>query len=198
MHILREEADKTLDESEDVTEFGTTLMAQYEGIGGDLKSLMGEWEVGKEALKGCIDRNEKRISSMSFSGAMGHVRSPTISLSGTTAAGGSEGSPSDALKALEGNTERSSMESTESDREVYEGMSQTNMARKRSTMPREVRIAKMHEERERIASLREKADANTHMIHELENVIKLRPLRMKSVRRDNASGALNHQRITSL
>ena len=48
MHVLREESDKNLDETEDVSELGAHLMIQYDSIGIDLKALMQEWEDGKK------------------------------------------------------------------------------------------------------------------------------------------------------
>jgi hypothetical protein len=62
MHVLREESDKTLDESEDISELGSNLMAQYESIGADLRSLMQDWENGKAALALNINKHERRIS----------------------------------------------------------------------------------------------------------------------------------------
>ena len=47
MHVLREESDRALDDSDDVTQIGSSLMGQYESIGADLRMLMQEWESGK-------------------------------------------------------------------------------------------------------------------------------------------------------
>lgn len=164
--MLREESDKTLNETEDVSELGTNLMIQYESIGVDLKGLMQEWEAGKTALALNIDRNERRVSSMSG------MLSPTTSLSGLTAV--EEGNVSDALRALNGETKsRSSMDFSSSDaEEVFEAIA---MPRQRSALTREERITKMKEDRVKRESTREKAEANTHMLRELESVINLRP-----------------------
>jgi hypothetical protein len=164
--VLREESDKTLNETEDVSELGTNLMIQYESIGVDLKGLMQEWEAGKTALALNIDRNERRVSSMSG------MLSPTTSLSGLTAV--EEGNVSDALRALNGETKsRSSMDFSSSDaEEVFEAIA---MPRQRSALTREERITKMKEDRVKRESTREKAEANTHMLRELESVINLRP-----------------------
>src|SRR5205814_4822776 len=97
MHVLREESDRVLDASEDISEIGPNLMAQYESVGFDLRTLMQEWENGKTALALTIDKNERRISQSSMS-----LKSPTSSLGGLTAVG--EGSPMDALRALNGET----------------------------------------------------------------------------------------------
>ena len=144
-------------------------MLQYESIGIDLKSLMQEWEDGKMALTNAIDRNERRISSMS---AMSEMLSPTISLGGLTSV--EDGSPTDALRALNGlDTKRSSANFSDSDEEeVFEAIA---VPRQKGTLTREERISKLKEDRAKRESLREKAEANTHMLRELQSVINLRP-----------------------
>jgi len=168
LHVLREESDKALNESDDVSELGTNLMVQFESIGLDLKALMQEWEEGKAALASNIDRNHRRISSMSG------MMSPTTSLGGLTSV--EEGSPLDALKALNGEDRSgSSLSFSSSDaEEVFEAVAAPRQ-RPRSTMTRDERVAKMREDRVRKDSTRERADANTHMLRELESVINLRP-----------------------
>lgn len=167
LHVLRDESHKNLDETEDVSELGTNLMIQYESIGMDLKALMQEWEDGKAALASNIDRNERRVSSMSG------VLSPTISLSGLTAVS-EEGNAMDALKALNGEARsRSSMDFSSSDaEEVFEAVA---LPRQRSNLTREERIAKMKEDRVKRESMKDRADSNTRMLRELESVINLRP-----------------------
>jgi len=166
LHVLREESDRSLNETEDVSELGTNLMVQYESIGIDLKALMQEWEDGKAALASNIDRNERRISSMSG------MMSPTTSLSGLTAV--EEGGAMDALKALNGEARsRSSMDFSSSDaEEVFEAVA---LPRQRSTLTREERIAEMKEDRIKRESMKDRRDANTHMLRELESVINMRP-----------------------
>lgn len=166
MHVLREESDKTLDESEEVTDLGNTLMAQYESIGTDLRCLMQEWEDGKNALASNIDRNEKRVSSMAF------PLSPVISLSGLTAV--EEGNVEDALRALTGEARRPSMDSSSDDPEEFEAVA-VPVPRMRSTFTREERIQKIKEDRVKRESARMSKDANTSMLRELESVINLRP-----------------------
>jgi hypothetical protein len=128
--------------------------------------LMKEWENGKAALASNIDRNERRVSSMSG------ILSPTTSLGGSTAV--EEGNASDALKALNGDARsRSSMDFSSSDaEEVFEAVA---IPRQRSTLTREERIAKMKEDRVKRDSMKDKAEANTHMLRELESVINMRP-----------------------
>ncbi|CZT48032.1 uncharacterized protein RSE6_08679 [Rhynchosporium secalis] len=166
LHVLREESDKNLDESEDVSDLGTHLLIQYESVGVDLKALMQEWEDGKAALASNIDRNERRVSSMSG------MLSPTTSLGGLTAV--EEGNPSDALKVLNGEARsRNSMDFSSSDaEEVFEAIA---MPRQRSTLTRDQRIVKMKQDRVKREPTRTKAEANTKMLRELESVINMRP-----------------------
>lgn len=168
MHVLREESDKTLDESGDITELGSNLLAQYESIGADLRSLMQEWEIGKAALALNINKHERRISLSS--GGLKSPSSPTFSLAGTTVVGTS---PSDALKVLNGDDRsHSSFETSCSEEEIFEAIA---VPRQRSQLSREERIAKIKEARVKQASAKERAAANTSMLRELETVINLRP-----------------------
>ncbi|KAF2278147.1 uncharacterized protein EI97DRAFT_448878 [Westerdykella ornata] len=186
MQILREESNKILEESEDVTDLGAHLMAQYESVGADLKSLLQAWETGKNALAVNIDRHERRVSQASSG-----LRSPVPSLGGLTAV--DEGSPADALRALNGElhsprqSSPSSMEGNNSDNEVFEAIA-IPKARGRATMTREERMQKIQEDQARQAYLREQREANTNMLKELESVINLRP------RRSGIAGG----RVTSL
>lgn len=182
MHVLREESDKTLDESEDISQLGPHLMIQYDAIGVDLRSLMKEWEAGKAALANTIDRNERRISSMSV------LLSPTTSLGGLTSV--EEGTPADALKALNGES-RLSPELSSENEEVFEavGLPRPGIG-PRSTLTREERIVKMKEDRVKREAARETAEASTKMLRELESVINLRPRRK--------TGPGPGKRITSL
>lgn len=173
MQVLREETNKSLEDVEDVSELGHSLMAQYESIGADLKSLVQAWEAGKNALALNIDRQERRISQASSG-----LRSPVPSLGGLTAV--DEGSPSDALRALNGEllspheSAPPSDQGSASDDEVFEAIA---IPKTRVTMTREERMQKIHDDRIRQASLREQRDANTSMLRELESVINLRPYR---------------------
>jgi hypothetical protein len=172
MQILREESNKSLEESEDITDFGPTLMAQYESIGADLKSLVSAWETGKAALALNIDRHERRVSQASSGG----MRSPVPSLGGLTIV--DEGGPSDALRALTGespaHSAAPSVSGSNSDDEVFEAIA---IPRQRKTMSREDRMAKIQEDRARQVSLREQREASNNMMKELESVINLRPQR---------------------
>ena len=166
MHVLREESEKSLEGNVDVAELGPNLLAQYDSIGNDLRMLMQEWESGRATLASHIDKTGRRLSQLS-----GDSRSPAVSLDGSTVV---EGSPADALRALNGedtlhpSTDLNALE----EEEVFEAVA-TPVPR--STLTREERIAKMKEDRAKASLAREKAQANTHMMRELESVISLRP-----------------------
>lgn len=167
MHLIREESDASIERAGDGGDLGATLMTLYESIGADLRGLLQEWEAGKSSLLANLE-NPSRLSrppSMIKSPS-----SPTFSLGGVTAV---EGSPSEALRALNGEDSHSSgPDGHLDDDEVFEAIA---VPRKRNSMTREERIARMEEERIRRATVRDKQDANTHMLRELETVIKLRP-----------------------
>lgn len=170
MRLLRDESNITLDHPDEAVESGTNVLAQYDSIGADLKGLMQEWEEGRAALALSLDKKEHMRSLSSASNMI--PASPTSSLGGTTAVGG--GSPQDALQALNGISKTRSRSSTTSSsgEDVFEAVA---LPRQRSTLTREERIAKMQEERMRQAIVKDKVNANTNMLKELETVIRLRP-----------------------
>ncbi|KIH86728.1 proliferating cell nuclear antigen [Sporothrix brasiliensis 5110] len=173
--LLREESDRSLNEADDITQLGPNLLAQYDSIGQDLKLLTQAWEEGRSALASGIDRNEKRLSSISG------LLSPTASLSGLTTVGEDSidsggGTAEDALRALTGGSPLGGSTVGDPDEEVvFEAVSLPPSSRRRSMLTREERIAKMKEDREKRAEAREQADANRGMLRELEMVINLRP-----------------------
>ncbi|SPN97057.1 uncharacterized protein DNG_00573 [Cephalotrichum gorgonifer] len=172
LHLLREESDRALDSSSDITELGPTLMSQYDSIGADLKDLVQAWEEGRAALALGIDRNEKRLSSMST------LISPVSSLNGLTTV--DEGTVQDALKILNGESPPSASDYPSNDvEEVFEAMALPR-SRPRSLLTRDERIAKMKDERERKEAARERAEASRGMLRELETVINLRPRKRQS------------------
>jgi hypothetical protein len=178
MQVLREETNKSIESSDDLTDLGPNLMAQYDSIGTDLKDLMQAWEAGKASLQSNITRQEKRLSLVSNASGL---RSPVSSLGGLTAVDeDGDGSPANALRLLSGDggdimaSKRSSIATSVSDEgeAVFEAIA---MPKKRSSLTREERITQMHQERERRTSLMARREANTSMMKELENVITLRP-----------------------
>ena len=169
MRLLRDESDEALECSAELPRSSTGLLAQYDSIGADLKGLMQEWEKGRSALAMNLDRKERRRSLSSTSNLL--PNSPSFSLSGTTAV---EESPNDPLQTLNGlsnpSRSRSSTMTSSSSEEIFEAV-----ALPRQTLTRDERIAKTNEERVRQTIVKQKANANTHMLKELETVIKLRP-----------------------
>lgn len=171
MHILRDESDRLLDNAGEAAQRGPNLLLQYDSIGEDLKFLLRDWEQGRAMLVPSIDRNHNRRSSSPLGKAI--PPSPTPSLSGLTAV---ESSPTDPLHPYSGHhltsRSRSSTTTSSSGEEVFEAVA---LPRQRSTLTREERLAKLKEERVRQAIAKGKADASTHMLKELETVIRLRP-----------------------
>ena len=200
MHILREESDRTLAASDDISD-APNLLAQYESIGADLKALMQEWEEGKAHLATSMDTHSRRISASGFAnlGAMisptsnggkswhRHSRSSTPSLGGITLVGGL--SPRESLLAPLAGSPRSgangsvgsppSLSGASSDEEVYEAVALPRV-RERSELSREERIAKMRDERAEKERRRESAGLKTGMLRELETVIGVKRARSVS------------------
>lgn len=182
MQILREESSRSIEQTDDLTDLGPNLMAQYESIGADLRELVQAWETGKASLASNITKQERRIS-LASSG----LRSPVSSLGGLTAVE-EDGSPADALRALNGGSggiksNRSSLATTPSNEDEEMVFEAVALPRQRSALTREERIAKMYEERERQATVRAKRESNTSVMRELESVISLRPARKGGVGR---------------
>ena len=171
MRLLREESDKALEGSEEISETGTNLLAQYDSIGVDLKELVQEWEEGRAVLAMNIDKKDHSRSLSTTSNVL--PVSPASSLGGSTAV---EGSPLNVMQAPNGfsnsGRSRSSTNTSSSGEEIFEAMA---LPRQRSTLTRDERIAKMKEDRVRQAIVTEKSHAKTYMLKELETVIKLRP-----------------------
>lgn len=159
-------------------------MAQYESIGQDLKLLTQTWEDGKAALASGINRNEKRLSSIST------LLSPASSLSGLTTV--EEGGALEALKALNGESPScSTLGSTRGDSDEAEVFEAVAIQRPRSLLTREERVTKMREERERKELTKEKHESTRGMLRELEMVINLRPKRSNTTSAMPAPGRIS-------
>ncbi|CAL5872957.1 uncharacterized protein PFLUO_LOCUS7226 [Penicillium psychrofluorescens] len=170
MHIISEESNASIERTDSPTDFEATLLAQYQSIGSDIRALLQEWEAGKVAMLHSAERqsagDRSRVSS-----AMVSPLSPTSSLGGTTAV---EGSPTDALKALNGEG-RPDLTHAFDDEEIFEAVVLPSSRNKRASLTRDERLARVREDRARQAAAREKVDANTNMLKELEMVIQQRP-----------------------
>ncbi|CAG7976231.1 unnamed protein product [Penicillium olsonii] len=162
MHIVSEESHANLERA-DADDFEATLLAQYDSVGSDLRALLQEWESGKTALVNQHDRLSVGDRSRPSSTLLMPM-SPTPSLGGSTAV---EGSPTDALKALNGEN-RPDLAHTYEDEEVFEAIVLPGSRNKRMSLTRDERLARVREDRVRQATAREKADASNNMLKELE------------------------------
>ncbi|KAL4763423.1 proliferating cell nuclear antigen, C-terminal domain-containing protein [Aspergillus foveolatus] len=166
MHVFKEMSTNDLDRT-DTSELEASLLAQYESIGSDIRGLLQEWESGKASLMNSLDKDSVASRSRPPSGLF--PVSPTPSLGGTTAV---EGSPSDALRALNGESRPVSGINYSID-DVEEVLEAVALPRnnKRASLTREERIARVKEDRAKQAAARDRMDANTHMLKELEMVV---------------------------
>ncbi|KAL3496602.1 Mysoin-binding motif of peroxisomes-domain-containing protein [Aspergillus germanicus] len=166
MHIFKEASTGDLDRA-DSSELEASLLAQYESIGTDIRGLLEEWEAGKSNLMTSLDKDSIASRSRPPSGLF--PLSPTPSLGGTTAV---EGSPSDALKALNGESRPVSgiTYSIDDVEEILEAVA-LPARNKRASLTREERIARVKEDRAKQAAARDRVDANTNMLKELEMVV---------------------------
>ncbi|KAJ5477528.1 hypothetical protein N7539_007672 [Penicillium diatomitis] len=167
MHIISEESSASIDKS-DGGDFEASLLMQYDSIGSDIRALLQEWELGKAAFVNNPDRPS--IADLSRPPSMAFPLSPTPSLGGTTAV---EGSPTDALKALNG--ERPDLTHSFDDEEIFEAVVLPASRNKRASLTRDERLARVREARAHKAVVQEKANAKTNMLKELEMVIQQRP-----------------------
>ncbi|KUL86196.1 hypothetical protein ZTR_08402 [Talaromyces verruculosus] len=176
MHLMREESDESLTQDASEQDVGASLMAQYESIGADIRGLLQEWEAGKMALVSSLEHPNGFPSASSYdrfsrssSNDLKLPLSPTSSLGGVTAV---DGSPTAALMALNGELAENVADAEAE--EIFEAIVMPS-SRKRQSLTREERIARVKEDRARQAAARERADASTNMLRELETVIKHRP-----------------------
>ncbi|KAB8206895.1 Mysoin-binding motif of peroxisomes-domain-containing protein [Aspergillus parasiticus] len=168
MHLIREMSSASLEQTDvdENDENDATLASHYESIGTDIKNLLQEWEDGKTTM---ISKTpDKRLNVDRLSRPLSEWKlpsSPTPSLGGATAV---EGSPADALKALNGERPDSSIIHTiDDEEEIFEAVALPARS-KRQSLTREERIARVKEDRAKQAAARERLDANTNMLKELE------------------------------
>lgn len=167
MHLVREASESCLEGPTEELNFSSTLVTQYESIGSDLKGLLQEWEAGKSVLLANLEKPDRMSRPPSI---LKSPASPTSSIGGSTAV---DGSPADALRALNGDAQDLlSPDRHLDDEEIFEAIA---LPRKRNSMTRDERIARMKEDRVRQAAARERTDASTSVLRELETVIKFRP-----------------------
>lgn len=169
VHLLREEIQSLTSSGTEECRIASTITKQYEILGADLRSLMVEWERGRNTMFLGVDL-EYRPSRPSS--GLRSPSSPVSSFGGMTMV---EGGPADALRMLNGEDDRrKSSGSTTFDEEVFEAVA---IPRKRMSLAlsREEKMAKLEEGRKKRATLQEHAENTTNMLRELQMVIKHRP-----------------------
>lgn len=178
MHVLREESDRTLQESSDLSEFGRDLLQHYDSIGADLRGLVDEWENSRAYLIMNLNQRDRANS-----GSPESMKGPE-SLAGTTLAGDTprnsglfskDGGWGDAagFGLMSPRMDRSD-ESHESEvEEIFEGIGEPTRAR--SSLTRDERIRKVKEERAKTAERRKTVDTSLALQKELQAVLVNRP-----------------------
>ncbi|KAL8781532.1 MAG: hypothetical protein Q9194_000294 [Teloschistes cf. exilis] len=168
IHILREDVEKLAGNS---AHSSALMTARYDSVGVEIKELLDEWQEGHAAFANTVDSSSSRLSLPA--GSKTTPSSPTISLGGLTAV---DGSPPDTFRALAGDGQCHQISSntafSSTGEEVFEAVA---LPRQQSTLSREERVTKMKEDRIRQAMMKTQAQASTHMLKELETVIKMRP-----------------------
>jgi len=174
MHVLREESDRTLQESPDFGDFGRDLLHHYDSIGADLRGLVDEWENARGYLAMSVDKQDRADSPFA---------SPE-SLDGTTLVGDTPRNSGLFTKDemgggwsdVAGLALLASAEEPEPDaEEVYESFAEPPQQRQRSPLTREERIKKVQEERVKVAEKRKNAEAGLALQKELQTVLGNRP-----------------------
>ncbi|KAH6660135.1 Mysoin-binding motif of peroxisomes-domain-containing protein [Truncatella angustata] len=178
MYSLLEESKKTLDTADDVSELGHMFMSRYDNIGKDIEDLMESWEAGKASLAKNINKNERRVSSMSS------IMSPTIDPS-MEAVREESGDADDGVSAAwdkltGGELPPAGMADDSSPTSprpmVMETFEAIAAPRPRSTLTRTERIARAHEDRQAREAERAQAMQRGHVMGELRDVLKSRGL----------------------
>lgn len=144
----------------------------------------GKWQPGSPAASTLSGTTAIDTSNNGFLISANHSNSSSIDKS---VGGGSRqiGDPDNALRILTGEEEGTykSPEEHLADEEVFEAIATPiTVHRKRASLSREERIARMKEERAKQSAARDRQDTNTHMLRELETVIKLKPRGLRKSR----------------
>lgn len=178
MYSLLEESKKTLDNADDVSELGPMFMDRYDSIGKDIEDLMEAWEAGKASLAKNINKNSRRVSSMSS------ILSSTIdpSMAAVLEENGEEdGGVAAAWDQLTGGeappvgvADGSTSSSPGAQSMVMETFEAIAAPRPRSTLTRAERIQRAQDDREARAVERAQATQRGHVMGELRDVLKSR------------------------
>lgn len=207
LYLLRDDSNRALSNSVSESELislSTSLREQYDGLGTDLQSLMQAWESGRAALSQNITRQTRRISrsnSMTDTtrSQSSEPRSPKSNRGVASQSYlSSVVESADPLRprtiplplsppATEDGSDHESNIGTE-DNEVFEAIASPRV-RERSVLSREQRIIKMQEDRERLTQARERKETSTHMLRELQTVIRMRPT--STIRRNSPADRMS-------
>ncbi|ERF72207.1 hypothetical protein EPUS_02094 [Endocarpon pusillum Z07020] len=172
MLVVQNEAHDLASNTETSADITSVLANQYDLLGRELRSLMSEWEHGRNTMRLCVNAADRSSLSRSSSGFT-TPHSPIGSLGGSTAI--TEGSPAEALKRLTSQGLQGQVsDGLGSDEEVFEAISLSPNS-KRLSMTREEKLARMQEDRRKRATLQESRATTTNMLRELETVMKHRP-----------------------
>jgi hypothetical protein len=176
--ILRDDVSRHLEGPGSTTIIPPLFTTQAESIGQDLRALNQTYESWKTAIVPPSERADRRVSWTSSG-----LRSP-ISLGGLTVVDelGISGGPSDALRALSGESSGSggSPVASMSDEEVFEAIA---IPRLRRTMTREEKMMRLQEDETKRALAKEQRMASNNMMRELESVITSRSSKRMSTGR---------------
>jgi Mysoin-binding motif of peroxisomes len=176
--ILRDDVSRHLEGPGSTTIIPPLFTTHAESIGQDLRALNQTYESWKTAIVPPSERADRRVSWTSSG-----LRSP-ISLGGLTVVDelGISGGPSDALRALSGESSGSggSPVASVSDEEVFEAIA---IPRLRRTMTREEKMMRLQEDETKRALAKEQRMASNNMMRELESVITSRSSKRMSTGR---------------
>lgn len=139
------------------------VLTQFDSVAKDLKLLLQEWEEGRAVLT----RNIEHERPLEVTPA-----SPTSDLEALTNVDEHQVETSTALKEVSKSDESCISASRDGfSEEIFEAVA---APRRKIDLTREQRIEIMKDERAKTAIAKSKADTSTHMLKELETVIKRR------------------------
>ncbi|KAI0136686.1 Mysoin-binding motif of peroxisomes-domain-containing protein [Xylariales sp. AK1849] len=178
MALLADESTSILNKADDISELGPMFMSQYESIGKDLRELLEAWEAGKTDLASNIDRNQRRVSSISATlSPISGLPVMAAVLEGDGEAGGRQ----EALRKLSGeayttNASDAPFSPEEAHSKVTECFEAIATSRPRSMLNRQERLQKMQDERAAKTAARDRALEQGWIMGELKDVLKIRGL----------------------
>ncbi|RMZ79638.1 hypothetical protein DV737_g3286, partial [Chaetothyriales sp. CBS 132003] len=158
------------------TAVSASTAKHYDALGSELRSILVEWEQGRNAMLAASEPDPKSP----LPGSIPRTPiSPSPSLGGLTMV---DGGPAEALRLLNGDDDSDSLSLSGLGGEVFEAVAKPRK-RMSPALTREEKIAKLQEDRRKRATLQEQADTTTNMLRELQMVIKHRPSLSRPVTR---------------